>query len=274
MYASSFSHLDSSAHERERAQRLMFSALIALSSVSVGLATMLTLDRLDIERVGGVTAELDISQITLMAPPKLIEPPPAPVEPKLRAEASVPSKPSRPTPAAAAATDDDESAPDSEPDEGPTSSIPDPTGIPSNGGGGCPGGICKSGPAVPVGCLGPHCGTGGGGGGGGIGSGDVAPMAVEFSALRCLACPDPSKEALRKTAASRHHERGRVDVYFCVDAKGSVDKRSIKLRKSFGDADVDRIAKDAVGRWRFKAMKVAGKARRACTETSFNIRFE
>lgn len=60
-------------------------------------------------------------------------------------------------------------------------------------------------------------------------------------------------------------------THFCVDAGGRTAE--VRTAKSCGDADVDRICRDAVKKWRFKAATVGGEARRSCSVVEFSLTF-
>src|SRR5690606_27718709 len=218
----------------------------------------------------GPSQRLEIASLSLLPPPKPADPPPPPAPLDDREAGGDPSP--RTTSIAKPI--------DSNHDEGsPSDALVQPKGsdlgarrqgIPDfSGKVACPGGMCGSstergGSGTP--CIGARCESGS--------STDAAPREVEFSALRCLACGDPDRAALRKTTASTQRRSGTVVVRFCVDVDGRVDARSLKVSRSHGDAAVDRITTDAIKRWRFSPMKIGNQARRACSSASFNIRFD
>jgi protein TonB len=99
------------------------------------------------------------------------------------------------------------------------------------------------------------------------------PPEVDFSALTCRVCPDPDQKALQRTGAGLMNRRALSNkTRFCVESDGKVS--SVSVRRSSGDKDVDRIIKQTVARWRFAPMMVGGRARKACSTASFDIRFE
>lgn len=258
--------LSSAEPDRQRIHRLLFATLISVGVTTAGLAGSWALERLDIDRVGGPRSTFELVEFSLLAP-KPIDPPPPPP----KNEVIVGGDGGDPGPK----IEDIEDPMDAEID--PTISLPSKR-IPDIGsrgdgriptGGGCPGGICGTGPITQGpgnGCVGPHCSV--------AKRPDPAPTEVAFSALQCLACSDPDRAELRRTASSLRKRGGDVALRFCVDARGRVEAGSIDVTESFGDIDVDRITRAAVSRWRFKPMQVGGEARRACSETHFRITFD
>jgi TonB family protein len=258
--------LSSAEPDRQRIQRLLFASLIAIGVTSAGIAGSWALERLGIDRVGGPRSTFELVEFSLLAP-KPIDPPPPP-PPKI--EPVVEGGVGHPGPEI---EDIDDPMDAGIVAELPSKRIPD---IGSGGdgriptGGGCPGGICGNStiPSHVIGdaCVGLHCGV--------AKRPDPAPTEVAFSALQCLACSDPDRAELRRTASSLRKRGGDVALRFCVDARGRVEAGSIDVTKSFGDIDVDRITRAAVSGWRFKPMQVGGEARRACSETQFRITFD
>jgi TonB family protein len=256
--------LSSAAPDRQRIQRLMFATLLSVGATTVGLFGSWAFDRLDIDRVGGPRSTFELVEFSLLAP-KPIDPPPPPPKQTIEDAGGAPGP----------RVEDIEEGPIDAAIESalPSKRIPD---IGSSGkggipiGGGCPAGICQgpisssSGPGN--GCVGPHCSV--------AKRPDPAPAEVAFSALQCLACADPERAELRRTASSMRKRNGSVSLRFCVDARGRVESDSIDVTQSFGDVEVDRITRAAVSRWRFKPMQVDGQARRACSETRFRITFD
>jgi TonB family protein len=258
--------------DHQRIQRLALAALIALGSTSAAFASLWTLDRLQIDRIGGpASPDLELVQLSLLPPPPVIEPPPPPPDMSSSAASSAGS--------ADAVETLEEESPDSRFDTPiANDEIPDPvagkSGIPGIpdlfGSAACPGGVCVGPPGPGPGtgdCTGPACGAS-------SVRPDPAPTQVAFSALNCLACRDPDQAELRKTASSLRKRDGAVVARFCVDTRGHVEADSVAITRSFGDSAVDRVARGAVLRWRFSPMKVAGVPRRACSEARFNIRFD
>jgi TonB family protein len=251
--------------DRLRTHRLIFATLISVGMTTFGLAGSWTLDRLDIDRVGGPRSSFELVEYSLLAP-KPVDPPPPPPEVESRTEGGDPG-PVRDML--------DEPPSDAGPDIAPpTNRIPDIGSkgdgrIPTIGGGACPPHICGIGTNTATtgnGCVGPHCGV--------SQKPDPAPAEVSFSALHCLACSDPDRAQLRRTASSMRKRGGDVALRFCVDERGRVEAGSIDVTESFGDIEVDRIARAAVAGWRFKPMQIAGAPRRACRETHFRITFD
>jgi TonB family protein len=259
--------LTSAAPDRQRTQRLLFATLISIGVTTAGLAGSWVLERMGIDRVGGPRSTFELVEFALLAPKPIDPPPPPPDETIVNGGGGDPGPKLEdivePTPAVA----DVESAL-------PSNRIPDigssgKGGIPT--GAGCPGGICGSGPPSALfgsgnGCVGPHCVV--------AKRPDPAPAEVAFTALQCLACSDPDRAELRRTASSMRKRDGSVALRFCVDVRGRVDADSIDVTDSFGDVEVDRIIRATVSGWRFKPMQVGGEARRACSERRFRITFD
>jgi TonB family protein len=257
--------LPSTAIDRQRIQRLCFATLISVGLTAGGLAGSWALEQLGIERVGGPSSTFELVEFSLLAP-KPIDPPPPPPDVESVVDDGGEPGPKLETleePASAGI----EAAPPSNriPDIGSPGKTGIPTGI------GCPAGLCGNNqistiPGTAKGCVGPHCSI--------AERPDPPPAEVAFSALHCVACSDPDRTELRRTASSMRKRAGSVSLRFCVNERGRVDASSIDVIKSFGDADVDRIARAAVTGWRFQPMQVAGKPRRACSETEFRITFD
>jgi TonB family protein len=99
------------------------------------------------------------------------------------------------------------------------------------------------------------------------------PPEVDFAALTCRVCPDPPQKDLQRTSAALMGKRGLSNrTRFCVESDGRV--ASVSTRRSSGDGDVDRVIKQTVKGWRFAPMRVDGRARKACSVYTFDIRFE
>jgi TonB family protein len=263
--------LSSAAPDRQRIQRLCVSSLISVGLTVGGLAGSWALEQLGVERVGGPRSTFELVEFSLLAP-KIIDPPPPPpdIEPIVAGGVGDPGP-----------TREHIEEPMSVGIEAamPSKRIPD---IGSRGdggvpiGAGCPAGLCGSGPGSSIpgssipgqgpGCVGPHCSV--------AKRPEPPPAKVAFSALHCLACSDPDRAELRRTASSSRKQGGGVALRFCVDVRGRVDADSIVVTESFGDDDVDRITRAAVSNWRFKPMQIAGEPRRACSETRFRITFD
>jgi TonB family protein len=264
----SFEATLSAAPDRQRIQRLCVATLISVGMTATGLVGSWALEQLGIERVGAPRSTFELVEFSLLAP-KPIKPPPPPddIEAIAGGGGGDPGpKLEKPEPPIDAGIDA----------ELPSNRIPEigsrgQGGIPQiGGGGGCPAGICGSGPISSIpgpGCVGPNCGVA-------AKRPEPPPAKVAFSALHCLACPDPDRAELRRTPSSLRKRGGEVALRFCVDARGVVEAGSLDMIESFGDAEVDRIIRAAVSRWRFKPMQIAGEPRRACSERSFRITFD
>lgn len=262
--------------DRSRLQRLTFAAAIAIAATTAGIASMWTLDQLHIDRISGPSQQLELAQFSILPPPPPVVPPPPPpgdgdgdIEDQKVSDPAPTSKREQPE-----SLDADDS-PSKIPTRPTNIAAPPSQGIPGVGQSGCPGGVCqgmgKTGPGGKPPCAPPLCSY----------SNSSAPpipsgppKEVEFSALRCLACADPDRAALRKTTASAQGRAGKVSARFCVDAGGRVEAKSITISRSYGDAAVDRIVRSTIEGWRFSPMKVGNQARRACSSVSFNIRFD
>lgn len=259
--------LPSTAPDRQRIQRLCFATLISVGLTAGGLVGSWALEQLGVERVGGPNATFELVELSLLAPKPIDPPPPPPPDitpvvdgggdpgPKLE------SIEETPTAGIEAALPSNRIPDIGSPGKG---GIPTPTGM------GCLPGLCgnnnQTSSLTGKGCVGPHCG---------VAERPAPPPAkVAFSALHCVACSDPDRSELRRTAASMRKRAGSVSLRFCVDVRGKVEAGSIDVTESFGDADVDRIARAAVSGWRFKPMQIAGEPRRACSETEFRITFD
>ena len=100
------------------------------------------------------------------------------------------------------------------------------------------------------------------------------PLHVDLRELRPLFSPNPPQAKLRSTKTGLTTRRaGTVVISFCTDARGTVATAKVK-RRFPGDPSVDRIALKTVRGWRFKPFAALGKARKACSEVSFQIRFD
>ncbi len=261
--------LSSAQPDRLRTQRLMLATLISVGMTAAGLAGSWTLDRLGVDRVGGPRSSFELVEYSLL-PPKPIDPPPPPPEDRLvETQAGGPDS-----------IDDIEDIVEKSSEIAvapPINKIPDigsagqgSVGVPDGGGGKCRPPLCglatNSALIGGDGCVGPHCGV--------DRKPDPPPAEVSFSAMTCTVCPDPDRAQLRRTASGMRKRAGGVELRFCVDARGRVESGSIDISKSFGDAEVDRIARSTIAGWRFKPMQVAGQPRRACSETTFRITFD
>ena len=246
----------------------MFASLISVGVTAFGLAGSWTLERLGIDRVGAPRSNFELVEYSLIAP-KVVEPPPPPpdiiendgggVDGGASAIEDIvdPTQPSVTIPEAGKQIPEiGSSGQGSLTAVGDGNCRPPLCGIGNNaalmGGGGT--------------CVGPHCGV--------AKKPEPPPAEVSYTALHCIACEDPDRAALRRTASSMRKRSGSVSLRFCVDARGKVESSSIDLTDSFGDVDVDRIVRSALANWRFKPMEVDGEPRRACTKRSFHITFD
>ncbi len=98
----------------------------------------------------------------------------------------------------------------------------------------------------------------------------VVPESVVRARLRFS--PDPSRAELLRTVAGQRGQGGTAVFHFCVDPDGRVS--DVRVKRSAGDREVDRICRDALARWRFHPTKLGDVARRTCSEMSFVIAFE
>lgn len=253
--------------DRQRQQRLILAAAIAVSTSSVAFASVWTLERLGIDRVLGPSQQFELLQFSLLPAPQIEPPPPPPPETSARGSAS------------ASMSVEETLEEDPTANEGLTqpqqhkNPIGDGKGMPTGTGTGCKGPLCTGAlnpNVIGQTCTGPACAT--------VTklppAIESAPAEVDFSVLRCLACANPDQAALRKTVATMRKRSGKVEVKFCVDRTGRVEANSIKVSRSFGVATVDQVTTKAIKGWRFSPMKVNGKPRRACSRTVFNIRFD
>jgi TonB family protein len=255
--------------DRQRLQRLTFATGITLGATAIALASMLTLDRLGVDRIAGPSQQFELAQFSLLPPPQTVETPPAvKFDDDDSTDDDAPSNPTAVRDDAGARDDDASSAKDELASSIPTG--PRGSGIPGfTNAIPCPGGVCGHASTSNKTCVGPNCGP--------IGQrelDDTPPADVEFSALRCLACADPDSAALRKAKASTSGRTGTVALRFCVDVRGRVEARSIEVERSYGDATVDRIVRKAIEGWRFSPMKIGNQPRRACSRAKFEIRFD
>jgi protein TonB len=250
-----------------RSSRLMLASVIACSSLAIAAAFALTLERMSILRMPGPKTSYELASVVIAEPPKVAEPPAKPDDPPAaNGEFDGPTTPDHPSPKSAILEDGgDPSSPTIGSTGGGASGIP---GGPP-GGKPCPAGICAKGPVgIPGGlCIGPNCKKT-------ATSKPPPPKPLPFSSLGCIACADPSQDALRRTAAGIRKSSGTNVTRFCVDASGRVEASSVATESSHGDPAIDRLCRDAVKGWRFTPTKVDGEGRRACSEATFRIRFE
>lgn len=257
--------LDASSSD-VRASRLALATILVCSGLALACTLALVLERMVVMRVAGPRTRIDFAAAAIAEPPKPIEPPEPPrhIEPDEQAA----GLPSVAPPAIVEITEDVEGG-----ERGGDELAGEGRGIPgpSRGGSSCVGPMCGK-PAIPglasgIGsglCVGSHCKPGKA----------KPPAPLSLDAMQCIACPDPSDAALRKTTAGLAKRTGTNVTSFCVDARGRVEADSIDTRRSHGDPTIDRLCREAVAGWRFSPTKVDGEARRACSEATFRIRFE
>ncbi len=91
---------------------------------------------------------------------------------------------------------------------------------------------------------------------------------------RAIYNPDPDQKKLQATKAAKFDKRpGEVKVKFCVGTTGKT--KDVKVSKKYPhDPQVNRICKETVSKWRFKAKLVGGKPIETCSTVTFVIRFE
>lgn len=249
-----------------RSSRLAFATVVVCSGLALACMLALVLERMVVKRVAGPRTRIEFAAAAIADPPKPVEPPERPREvdpdPDELAGGAV-----RTVTPAIVEDAKGERAGDEVAGEVPGKGIPGP----SLGGSPCLGPMCGK-PAIPglpsgIGtgtCIGPHCKTGKA----------KPPAPLSLDAMQCLACPDPSDAALRKTVGGRDKRGGTNVTSFCVDERGRVEADSISTRRSHGDPTIDRLCREAVAGWRYSPTKVDGQARRACSEATFRIRFE
>lgn len=86
--------------------------------------------------------------------------------------------------------------------------------------------------------------------------------------------PDPDAKALAATQTGMFSKAsGATKVAFCVDTQGrTTDIHTVA--KFPDDPRIDEICRETVSRWRFRPVKVKGKAAPVCSVMRFDIRFE
>lgn len=259
--------LDASSSD-VRASRLALATILVCSGLALACTLALVLERMVVMRVAGPRSRIDFAAAAIAEPPKPIEPPDPPrdIEPVERAGGG--ELPSVAPPAIVEIREDVEGeARGGDEPAGEGRGIPGPI----HGGSSCVGPMCGK-PAIGglqsgIGtgfCVGSHCKPGKA----------KPPAPLSLDAMQCIACPDPSDAALRKTTAGLAKRTGTNVTSFCVDPRGRVEADSIDTRRSHGDPTIDRLCREAVAGWRFSPTKVDGEARRACSEATFRIRFE
>lgn len=246
-------------HMRRRMTLAMGSAVIA-SALAVGAYA--GAEKLSITRVGAPHVEVDFLIASTVAVPLAAPPPESP--PPASTNAATPDVDPAPTPARDAVEDVLEpprksTTPGTAKHEGvgipgAATGVPMPPGMP------CLGGNCSIGTTTP---MVPR-----------VTPTTTPPPKVKLEVIesRLRFSPDPSRELLLATRAGAARRGGTSVVEFCVGADGKLD--AIETERSSGDADVDRICRDTLKRWRFSPMLVDGRAKRVCSEVSFVIAFE
>lgn len=249
--------------------RLIVSLLAATAVTTGAMALMWTAQQFSIGQVRAPSSRAEV-MLTLST-----DPPPPPAPPPRHEGAAADTNDSAPSSAPKAKRAEPELDELPTDDFAPATGKAKPqgeTGVPDGGGGGTPG--LKGGGGTP--CLGPMCGptpTPIG-----LPTTPRAPAIVRkpLSSLRAhsIFTPDPDRKALAKTTTGMTSRRsGKVSVGFCIEASGKVTSTSLK-RKFGGDPSVDKLCLAAVKRWRFRPAKVAGQARRTCSEVTFDLRFD
>lgn len=157
-----------------------------------------------------------------------------------------------------------EPEPDPEPEPEPVHKPKPPRGVP----GGVPGG-------VPAGVVG---GVVGGSLGGAPPSAKASTKAspkqnksLATVMANAIYSPDPKQSKLAGTKAGLEGKPLTAKVSFCVNGYGKIE--DVKTSKKSGDADVDRICRDTVTKWRFKPFIVGGKPIKTCTTVKFSLKF-
>lgn len=249
-------------------RRRMTIALGAAACMSAAVVVMYGgAQRLGIARVSAPKVEVEFMLATATPPPVSAQPPDAPPAASVVA---TPRADEDPTPRREPTPD---VAPIEDPRARPTS--PSPSATTSGTGIGVPGPIGIPGgrgalPCIPGACnlgtrpttLPPLPRT------------DDDPAKLPMSVVRGKVkfAPDPSREALAATRAGGAGRGGTTVVDFCVGADGKVDR--VTTKRSAGDADIDRICRDTLRRWRFTPHEVGGRAKRMCSEYTFVIEFD
>ena len=141
-----------------------------------------------------------------------------------------------------------------------------PGGVPGGVVGGVPGGVVGGVPGGVLGSrLGPRPPTP---------TNKPAPEPLDVVLQRAIYTPHPDPKLLARTKTGpldRHDGVNRTS--FCIDERGRTV--SVKTSKAFGgDPKIDEICRDTVAQWRFKPLRLEGRARRVCSVAVFEIRFE
>jgi protein TonB len=249
-------------------RRRMTLALAAAAIASAAAIAMYTgAQRLGVARVVAPKVEVEFLLATAAPPPVAAPPPDAPAAALVPTSATPDdAPPPRREPQA-------DSAPIEDPEARPRSPAP-PNGVPTGKGPGVPGPLGVPGipgaPCIPGACVvgGPRALPPA------LPRVDDEPAKLAMSVVqgRATVSPDPSREALAATRAGAAGRGGTTVVAFCVGTDGKVD--STQTKRSAGDADVDRICRDTIRRWRFTPYEVGGRAKRMCSEYTFVIEFD
>ncbi|MEO1087998.1 MAG: TonB family protein [Acidobacteriota bacterium] len=253
----------------DRRLRLMLAATLAMSAVTLlGIGATIA-EKLDIDAVQARSVEQSLTVILPQAAPAAPKPPPRP-DMTSNAGGTAASKPdsnspvrprSKPSSSEVAPLDD---SPPAKNIGGPASDGP----VDYTGGGGNVIGRDRIGKG---GCVVPPCGPE---------SPPPPPTKPETVVeplaqvkARAIFTPDPDRVALSKSRVALTSRRpGAVTVGFCTGANGKT--RAVTIKRSFGEREIDEIARAAVRKWRFKAMKVGGRAVETCSQVTFKIEFE
>jgi TonB family protein len=253
-------YLVAHADDPRARRRLTAAAIAALGASAFVIVSAATANKLTISRVNAPRIDHVLVMPIDVPPPPGAAPPPAPAQSGGGAsETEAPSVDDR---------SDDELAPlDDERADGPTRhgdtdgrgpggpSVPR---VPGTGTCLVPG--CIAGPTAPKARVPP--------------TGDPPPTdhaSIDAVREHAIFSPDPPRDELARTAAALGHRDGAVMVAFCVDTSGHVEDVRVKVGL---DAEVDRICRKTVERWRFRPMMVEGAPRRTCTKVTFEIAFE
>jgi len=255
-------YMDAHALDPNMRRRMSLALGTAVIASAVALVGYASAERLTIVRVGAPTVELDFLLATSVVTPMSAVPPPAPKQQEPAAVAATDHEPpTRPI-------DDRSDILDPEPRTSTTSSVPSNAkpGVP-----GAPTGV--PGPPIGMPCIGTCT----------IGTAKPVPptlppptesprVPLDVAQGRVIFSPDPPRDQLLATRAGTIHRGGTSVVEFCVGTNGRVDKATTK--RSAGDGDVDRICRDTIKRWRFRALEVQNRPTRMCSEMTFVISFE
>ena len=261
----SFEHyLDTQRPNPRRAALLTFAAALSVSATAMMLVAGWAAGKLSIARVEPPTVDYVLLSLSIEEP---LLPPPPPPPPPAGAE-----EPEEPEPEDVVPEDEGlEQPPDERPKEIPAKKPGGgkPRGIPGGQEGGQVGGMIGGIPNSPL---------------IGIPSRPIAtrptpqaqPMRQPLSTVmsRAVYSPDPSAQKLQMTRAARFDKRdGKNVTSFCIDTNG----RTVDVRTKVpfpGDPEVDKIIRQTIKSWRFKAFQLGSKKVKTCTERTFMLRFE